>query len=593
MSMMTTMMIGLYDNNNKNKKKNQQQEREEQNQNMVDDKNNHDSCCLSELVESSLNISLSHDVTRCNNNNIATSTPSSSSALLSGRGLYSNGLINMTNGSSRSNSSGNVSTSSNNTATPTTTNTMVVVSNNNNNSNVVAAAAGGVTVDVGLLSLSSSSAASSELVFPGWWGDWESRRRTESIQYNNDCIMNTMKSSKHHQKQVRKLKRITRKSVNEKRVTIASLVKFHRRRLRLERSTSSNNSGVISSSSNSTTSMILPVSSNNNNNNNMMITSLRVRGGDIDCAANNVDDEKEDVVTSTFSSSSSSNNSSAYYLIWSPGFVKQFLLATVILVTIRYRWDFNNINKFSSIISAPFISNIVLPLLSSSCCVIQMAVNTLSSIFLAGTGCIGFNSMLGPVRPYLLAVTLFRFRSMPSLSLTSISSLMSLLLSFLLRYTIVFMPEIVFWWNKILRSKWERQRQQMIVTKTATITTTNSITTNTGKETTQQQLLQATLVVDVPSMGCVACVNKIESSLRQKSSLKKNISNTDSWLTKDDSGGGSGGGCARIDICYESETELDEVINIVINTIEDSGFRGTTIKSVDLHNHSSPSSSSA
>merc|ERR1712238_379671 len=140
---------------------------------------------------------------------------------------------------------------------------MVVVSNNNNNSNsnvaaALAAAAAGVTVDVGLLSLSSSSAASSELVFPGWWGDWESRRRTESMQYNNNCIMNTMKSSKHHQKQVRKLKRITRKSVNEKRVTIASLVKFHRRRLRLERSTSSNNS----------TSMVFPASSNNNNNKN-------------------------------------------------------------------------------------------------------------------------------------------------------------------------------------------------------------------------------------------------------------------------------------------------------------------------------------
>jgi len=343
--------------------------------------------------------------------------------------------------------------------------------------------------------------------------------------------------------------------------------------------------------------------SNINNNNSMMITSLRVRGGDIDCASNNVSDEKEDVtpknqndsnsdsdndktVTSTFSSS---NNSKSYYLIWSPGFAKQFVLATVILATIRYGWNFNNINKLSSIFSAPFISNIALPLLSSSCCAIQMAVNTLSSIFLAGTGCIGFNSMLGPVRPYLLALTLLRFQTMPSLSLSSISSSTSLLLSFLLRYTIVFMPEIVFWWNKILRSKWERQRQQMMVTKTATITTTNS-THDTGKVTTQPQLLQATLVVDVPTMGCVACVNKIESSLRQNSSLEKNISNTGSWLTKDDSGGG-GGGCARIDICVESEKELDEVINIVINTIEDSGFRGTTIKSLDLHDHSSPSSS--
>ncbi|OEU10736.1 hypothetical protein FRACYDRAFT_246545 [Fragilariopsis cylindrus CCMP1102] len=309
---------------------------------------------------------------------------------------------------------------------------------------------------------------------------------------------------------------------------------------------------------------------NSSNNSMLMTTSLGVRGG----AIANDDEAKEEEMRS---------NSKSYYLIWSPGFMKQFLVAmTIILTTIRC-CSFYNINilgwgnHFNTISSRPFISNIILPLLSSSCCAIQMTFNALSSIFLAGTGCIGFNSALGPIRPYLLAITMivYNYTNPFFRSVSSVSSVLSLLL----RYTIVFMPELVYWWNSILRSRWKRQRDSTI-----TNTTKDDI-----EEPTTEKLLQATLVFDVPTMGCVACVNKIESSLRQSTALRNYIASTGSWLNDEDNDRSKRGGCAKIDIRVESEKELDGVINNVKVVIEGAGFRGTKIKSIDRIHHSSSS----
>jgi copper chaperone CopZ len=343
---------------------------------------------------------------------------------------------------------------------------------------------------------------------------------------------------------------------------------------------------------------------NNNNNNNsmMMVTSLGVRGGGSTNDDEAKEDEEENNVmirnndqndgnynedkTVTFNS-----NSKSYYLIWSPGFMKQFLIAmTIILTTIRC-CSFYNISKWGGwganfnivTISTPFISNIILPLLSSSCCAIQLTINALSSIFLAGTGCVGFNSTLGPIRPYLLAITMIVYNYTNPFFRSLSSSSPPVLSLLLLRYTIVFMPELVYWWNSILRSRWKRQKN--------TTTTTNG-NTNKKQDTensSTDKLLRATLVFDVPTMGCVACVNKIESSLRQSTVLKDYIASTDSWLVKnakdgDNNNGSKSGGFAKIDICVESEKELDDVINNVVIAIEGAGFRGTTIKSKSMMN---------
>ena len=197
MSMMSAMMIGLHHNHDDDNNSitdyahNHEQQQQQQQQHRVNNEDHR----LSELVASSLNISSlsSCDVNNCDITHITSPTTPS---LLEG-GLYSNGLLNMT-------------------ATATGIN-----NNSLHSGMIVPTTATAVppaisAADVGLLSLSC-------------WDGWESRRRTECS--SSAAIMI---KKRNHQTQVRKLKRIQRKGANEKRVKVASLVRFRRRRLRLE-----------------------------------------------------------------------------------------------------------------------------------------------------------------------------------------------------------------------------------------------------------------------------------------------------------------------------------------------------------------------
>ena len=196
MSMMSAMMIGLHhnhddDNNSITDHAHNHEQQQQQQQRHVNNEDHR----LSELVASSLNISSlsSCDVNNCDITHITSPTTPS---LLEG-GLYSNGLLNMT-------------------ATATGIN-----NNSLHSGMIVPTTATAVppaisAADVGLLSLSC-------------WDGWESRRRTECS--SSAAIMI---KKRNHQTQVRKLKRIQRKGANEKRVKVASLVRFRRRRLRLE-----------------------------------------------------------------------------------------------------------------------------------------------------------------------------------------------------------------------------------------------------------------------------------------------------------------------------------------------------------------------
>lgn len=264
--------------------------------------------------------------------------------------------------------------------------------------------------------------------------------------------------------------------------------------------------------------------------------------------------------------------SEAYYLIWSPGFAKKVAVATALLASVRSSgWDLRFARRMlwnGGPISVPgFVSNLVLPLLSSSCCAVQLAINAMSVLMGAGIGCVGFNTFLGPLRPYLLAVMLAYTRT------TTSSTLMApgFLVAFLVRYSIAFLPEFVFWWNEILRAKW-RPRGEETKTTTAAI------------ETDGRGMVRATLIVDVPTMGCVACVNKIESSLRQ--CAPENMNGATSWLNPSDEESkkksGKKGGQAQVELCAASRDELDKVSRTVIDTIESAGFGGTTIQSLDV-----------
>merc|ERR1712188_357460 len=53
-----------------------------------------------------------------------------------------------------------------------------------------------------------------------------------------------------------------------------------------------------------------------------------------------------------------------------------------------------------------FTTSILAGLLGSSCCILQLGLNVLSVFDIVHIGCAGFNVILGPLRPYLRALTL-------------------------------------------------------------------------------------------------------------------------------------------------------------------------------------------
>merc|ERR1712232_297412 len=127
-------------------------------------------------------------------------------------------------------------------------------------------------------------------------------------------------------------------------------------------------------------------------------------------------------------------------------------------------------------------NHVFLPLLSSSCCAVQLAVNAVAVLLGAGAGCVGFNKVLGPIRPYLLAAMIVYSNVLSGSPLRA-----SGILSLSSRYAITFLPELVYWWNEILRSKWKSRWKR-------------PSEVNIDGEATRSHdslLLRATLIVDV------------------------------------------------------------------------------------------------
>jgi copper chaperone CopZ len=261
--------------------------------------------------------------------------------------------------------------------------------------------------------------------------------------------------------------------------------------------------------------------------------------------------------TSSPSSLSSSQISSSYYLVWSPGFLRKFVLAGASL------WGMHMLQldvRIASIVSrqwratrlASATQNLVLPLLSSSCCLLQLLINAM----VGAGGCAGFNTVLGPVRPFFLAL-LVGLNALTGASMQQ---------SFW-RYVFAMMPEGVHFWNEFAKHRWRNRVMEE---------ETNRHSTNlTGQAVTSKPRLRATMLVDIPTMGCVACINKIDSSLRN--CAPNQIVEASSWLQKDKKGGN-----ARLEVFAESEEELQMLSNTVVKTIDDAGFEGSVVTDLQV-----------
>ena len=121
-----------------------------------------------------------------------------------------------------------------------------------------------------------------------------------------------------------------------------------------------------------------------------------------------------------------------------------------------------------------------LSLLSSSCCVIQLALNILS------VGCAGFNSVLGPARPFFLACALHARVLLRRAAVTSpgVDPRVRQMNVYggALAVAVAFAPEAV-----ALVARLRRRRSGAVGA--------------------------ASLTLDLPSMGCVACVDAVSRAI--------------------------------------------------------------------------------
>ena len=98
----------------------------------------------------------------------------------------------------------------------------------------------------------------------------------------------------------------------------------------------------------------------------------------------------------------------------------------------------------------------------------------------------------------------------------------------------------------------------------------NSDIGNVEKATTSSLPLPMTAKIrlNVPTMGCVACVNKVDTSIRQSKS-SANIREETSWLTD----GSKKGGFAELLVSGESKEEIDGIAEEVVAAVKTAGFQ--------------------
>jgi copper chaperone CopZ len=198
------------------------------------------------------------------------------------------------------------------------------------------------------------------------------------------------------------------------------------------------------------------------------------------------------------------------------------------------------------------VPNFLLPLLSSSCCLVQLLIN----VFVGAGGCAGFNSILGPVRPFFLAIFIYLN------AITGGGNISNAMF----RFSVAFLPEIVYFRNAYATTLWTRRVEIIKQQQQQEDPNRSSL----------QQMIRASMTVNIPTMGCVACINKIESTLRNCAPADSIIS-VSAWLENDRKGGS-----AKVDVTVNSQEELDDLSRMVVKTIEGVGFQGSTISNVQI-----------
>lgn len=229
----------------------------------------------------------------------------------------------------------------------------------------------------------------------------------------------------------------------------------------------------------------------------------------------------------------------SYHLVWSPGVLKQVALVSGTLLSARFLIQLSGatmeplLHLLSSMHPSfrSVESDMVLPLLASSCCMLQLLINIVVG------GCAGFNTILGPIRPFFLSLLVYltaTTRYAPNWAVIST-----------MRWSLALFPEGLQFWNTY---KEESQKSNVL-----------------GK-------IDIEVELDIPTMGCVACINTIDRSLLSTTSVVDAFSALKPLGTK--------GGQATVRLRVDSEDEIEKQIAALVSAVERAGFDQTSVISL-------------
>jgi copper chaperone CopZ len=243
-----------------------------------------------------------------------------------------------------------------------------------------------------------------------------------------------------------------------------------------------------------------------------------------------------------------------YNLLWSPKARKKFTVGSITLflahivgrkiMTLNLpSYDFYA--SYSPVgIAASVMSNIILPLLASACCSLQLILNIFT------VGCAGFNTVLGPVRPYFVSLLLY----LTVISRRTAASDWNFWATTTLRWTLTLLPEILDIWNN---RNWFKSPQ---------------------REVSNNNLLVADVKLDIPTMGCVACINSIDQAIRQTNGVESASSSLNPLGMK--------GGQAEVRLTGNTEEEIYDIVRSLTAAVEKAGFPDSKADTVHIKQRS-------
>lgn len=241
---------------------------------------------------------------------------------------------------------------------------------------------------------------------------------------------------------------------------------------------------------------------------------------------------------------------SPYRLLWSRGSIATVALATAAwLAAYRFvpavraasdRWNYLRATTttvadcHAQTVGRSLVGGVGLPLLSSACCAVQLLLNALS------VGCAGLNTHLGPLRPLFVSLLLL---------FTVTSGGNGAGRATIASWTLALLPELVHGRNLARRAVARAKRPAAAVARTTVVR------------------------VVVPSMGCVACVGKIDSDVASALSRAGRVdARVASTLLPPRDDGTKRGGVATATFGTTATSTTDDDVAEVVRAVRAAGF---------------------